>query len=91
MGSDGVTRIAEAWATVWSLVLTAGYFAEVTPWSWMKALRDRGVLKAMLLTTGAAVLGFALGGVREQSALLAAWAAVSASLKLLCDTLAPAE
>jgi hypothetical protein len=88
MGSDGVTRIAEAWAAAWSVVLTAGYLAEVTPWEWMKALRERGVLKAMLMTTAAAVLGFALAGVREQGALLAAWAAVSASVKLLCDTLA---
>jgi hypothetical protein len=91
MGSDGITRIAEAWATAWSLVLTAGYLAEVTPWTWMKSLRDRVVLKAMLLTTAAAVLGFVLGGVREQGALLAAWAAVSASVKLLCDTLTPFE
>jgi hypothetical protein len=91
MGGDGITRVAEAWATGWSIVLMAGYLAELTPWGWMKALRDRGVLKAMLLTTGAAVLGFALAGVREQGAMLAAWAIICASVKLLCDSLVATE
>ena len=91
MGSDGVTKVAEAWATIWSLVLMAGYLAELTPWGWMKVLRDRGVLKGMLLSTGAIVLGFSLGGVREQGAMLAVWAIVCASVKLLCDALVTAE
>jgi len=91
MGSDGITSVAEAWATGWSIVLMAGYLAELTPWGWMKALRDRGVLKGMLLSTGAAVLGFALAGVREQGAMLAAWAIICASVKLLCDSLLATE
>lgn len=91
MGSDGITTMAEAWAAVWSVVLMAGYLAEFTPWKWMKTLREGGVLKGMLLSTGAAVLGFALAGVREQGAMLAAWAIICASVKLLCDSLLATE
>ena len=91
MGSDGIARMAELWAAAWSVALMAGYLAELTPWTWMKALRDRAVLKGMLLATGAAVLGLILGGGTEQGAMLAAWAIVCASVKLLCDALVPAE
>ena len=88
---DGVAQLSEAWALGWSVALMAGYLAEVTPWAWLKALRNRVVLKGMLLSTGAAVFGFALAGVREQGAMLAAWAIVCASVKLLCDSLGAAE
>ncbi len=91
MGSDGITRVAEAWATAWSIVLMFGYLAEFTPWEWMKALRDRGVLKGMLLSTGAIVLGFALAGAAEQGAMLVTWAIICASVKLLCDSLLTTE
>jgi hypothetical protein len=91
MGGDGITRMAEAWATVWSVALMAGYLAEATPWGWMKVLRERAVLKGMLLSTGAVVVGLALGGVFEQGAMLATWGVVCASVKLLCDALVPAE
>ena len=91
MGGDGITRMAEAWATIWAMALMAGYLAELTPWGWMKALRERAVLKGMLLSTGAVIVGLALGGVREQAAMLAAWALVCASVKLLCDAMVPAE
>ena len=91
MASDGVARLVDVWALGWSVLLTAGYLAELTTWSWLKALRDRGVLKPMLLSTGAVVLGLGLGGVRDQGATLAAWAVVCASVKLLCDSLAQPE
>jgi len=91
MAGDGLAHLVGAWAVGWSALLTAGYLAELTAWSWMKALRDQGVFKTMLLSTGAVVLGLALAGVREQGAMLAAWAAVCASVKLLCDSLAAPE
>jgi hypothetical protein len=85
-----VGHLVNAWALGWSVLLTAGYLADLTAWSWMKALRDRGVFKVMLLSTGAVVLGLALAGVREQGAMLVAWAVISASLKLLCDSVVAA-
>ena len=91
MGSDGIGTMAEAWATAWSVALAAGYLAELTPWAWMRVFRDRGVLKVMLLSTGAAVLGFTLAGVGEEGAMLATWAIICASLKGLCDSLVTAE
>ena len=91
MGSDGIMTAADAWATGWSIVLMAGYLADFTPWGWMKALRDRGVLKGMLLSTGAAVLGFALAGAAEQGAMLVTWAIICASVKLLCDSVLASE
>ena len=87
---DGIARLVNAWALAWTLVLMAGYLAEFTPWEWMKALRARSVLKHMLLSTAAALVGLTLAGVREQSAMLAAWALVSTSVKLLCDSITPA-
>jgi hypothetical protein len=45
------------------------------------------VAKFMLLSTGAAVLGLTLAGAREPSAVLAAWAIITSSVKLLYDWL----
>ena len=91
MLEDGIARLVDAWALSWSLVLMSGYLADFTPWPWMKSLRSRAVLRHMLLSTGAVLVGLILAGVREQSAILATWAIVCASVKALCDTLEPAE
>jgi hypothetical protein len=88
---DGIGRLVNSWALAWTIALMAGYLADFMPWEWIKALRARSVLKHMLLSTGAVLLGLTLAGVREQSAMLAAWAIVSASVKLLCDSVAQVE
>lgn len=91
MAGEGIASLVDAWAMGWTVVLMAGYLADVTPWGWMKALRGRGVFRAMLLWTGGVVLGLTLAGAREHSAMLLVWTFVCASLKLLCDTLVPVE
>jgi hypothetical protein len=91
MTGDGLGTLVDAWALGWSVLLAAGYLAELSAWSWMKALRERGAFKWMLMSTGAVVVGLALAGVREQGAMLVAWAVVCASVKLLCDSVAATD
>jgi hypothetical protein len=87
VGSDQVRIFVDSWAVAWSVVLVVGYVAELTPWPSLKALRGNSVARAMLGLSAAAVLGLTLAGAREPSAILAAWAIVISSVKLLYDSL----
>jgi hypothetical protein len=68
-------------------VLIVGYIAELTPWPSLKALRADSVARVMLALSTAAVLGLTLAGAREASAILAAWAIITSSVKFLYDSL----
>ena len=87
MGSGDIRVFVDSWAVAWSLVLIVGYVADLTPWPSLKALRANSVAKVMLLASGAAVLGLTLAGAREASAVLASWAIITSSVKLLYDSL----
>ena len=87
MGSDQIRLFVDSWAVAWSLVLLLGYVAELTPWPSLKALRADSVARTMLALSAAAVFGLTLAGAREPSAILAAWAIVTSSVKFLYDSL----
>ena len=87
MGSDQIRLFVDSWAVAWSAVLLLGYVAELTPWPSLKALRTDSVARVMLALSAAAVLGLTLAGAREPSAILAAWAIVTSSVKFLYDSL----
>ena len=87
MGSEDIRIFVDSWAVAWSVLLLVGYVAELTPWPSLKALRGNGVAKVMLATSAAAVLGLTLAEAREPSAVLAAWAIITSSVKLLYDSL----
>ena len=87
MGSEQIRLFVDSWAVAWSAVLVLGYVAELTPWPSLKALRADSVVRAMLALSAAAVLGLTLADAREPSAILAAWAIVTSSVKLLYDSL----
>jgi hypothetical protein len=87
VGSDGIRMFVDGWAVAWSAVLIVGYVAELTPWPALKALRADSVARTMLALSAAAVLGLTLAGAREPSAILAAWAIITSSVKLLYDSL----
>lgn len=87
MGSDQIRLFVDSWAVAWSAVLLLGYVAELTPWPWLKALRADSVSRTMLALSAAAVLGLTLAGAREPSAILAAWAIITSSVKFLYDSL----
>ena len=87
MGSEEIRVFVDAWAVAWSAILLLGYLADLTPWPSLKALRENAVAKIMLVLSAAAVLGLTLAGAREASAILAAWAIVTSSVKLLYDSL----
>lgn len=87
MGSDQIRLFVDSWAVAWSAVLILGYVAELTPWPALKALRADSVARLMLALSAAAVLGLTLAGAREPSAILAAWAIITSSVKLLYDSL----
>ena len=87
MGSDQIRLFVDSWAVAWSAVLLLGYVAELTPWPALKALRADAVARLMLALSAAAVLGLTLAGAREPSAILAAWAIITSSVKLLYDSL----
>lgn len=56
-------------------------------WPGLSALRGNTTAKYMLMSSAAAVLGLTLAGAREPSAILAAWAIITSSVKLLYDWL----
>lgn len=87
MGSEQIRIFVDTWAIVWSALLLAGYVAELTPWPGLSALRGSTTAKYLLLSSAAAVLGLTLAGAREPSAILAAWAIITSSVKLLYDWL----
>jgi hypothetical protein len=87
VGGEDIRIFVDSWAVAWSVVLLVGYVAELTPWPSLKALRANGVAKVMLVTSAAAVLGLTLADAREASAILAAWAIITSSVKLLYDSL----
>ena len=87
MGSDLIRVFVDSWAVAWSAVLIVGYLAELTPWPSLKALRADSVARVMLALSIAAVLGLTLAGAREASAILAAWAIITSSVKFLYDSL----
>jgi hypothetical protein len=91
VGSENVRLLVDTWAIVWTVVMLAGYLADYTPWPAIKKLKDPGLARLIFLSSVAVVLGLTLGGAREASAVLAAWAIVSSSVKLLYDSLGQEE
>ncbi|HUG53059.1 MAG TPA: hypothetical protein VMR21_05640 [Vicinamibacteria bacterium] len=87
MESDDIRLFVDSWAVAWSVALVLGYVAERTPWPSLRVLRGDSAAKLMLLTSLAAVLGLTLAEAREPSAILAAWAIITSSVKLLYDSL----
>ena len=87
MGSDQIRLFVDSWAVGWSAILLLGYVAELTPWPSLKALRADSVARLMLALSAAAVFGLTLAGAREPSAILAAWAIITSSVKFLYDSL----
>lgn len=91
MQGEAMARFVDVWAVGWTLAVLLGYFAHRTPFPRLEFLRSPGVAKAMLLLTAAIVLGLTLAGAREPSAVLATWAIVISSVKLLYDGLGQVE
>jgi hypothetical protein len=87
VGTDQIRLFVDSWAVGWSVILLLGYAAEWTPWPGLKALRADGVSRAMLALSAAVVFGLTLAGAREPSAILAAWAIITSSVKFLYDSL----
>jgi hypothetical protein len=87
VGSDQIRLFVDTWAVAWSAVILLGYVADLTPWPGLKALRADAVAKAMLALSAGAVLGLTLAGAVEPSAILAAWAIITSSVKFLYDSL----
>ena len=87
MGTDQIRLFVDSWAVGWSVILLLGYVADLTPWPRLKALRADGVSRAMLALSAAVVFGLTLAGAREPSAILAAWAIITSSVKFLYDSL----
>jgi hypothetical protein len=91
VGTESVRLLVDTWAIVWTVVMLAGYLADFTPWPALKKLKDPVLARLMFLSSAAIVLGLTLGGAREASAVLTAWAIVVLSVKLLYDSLGQEE
>jgi len=79
----GIGLLVGAWMLVWSVLLTLGYIADLTPWPWLRVLRSQGTTRVLLLSSTALVGGFTLAGVTEYCAVLAAWVILCSSLNWL--------
>jgi hypothetical protein len=80
---SGIGLIVGAWMLAWSVLLTLGYIADLTPWPWLRVLRSQGTTRVLLLSSTALVGGFSLAGVTEYCAVLAAWVILCSSLNWL--------
>src|SRR6185436_15047591 len=85
LGAETVATLVDTWTVAWTLTLLAGYLADLTPWPSLKILRSPRVATFMVLASAAAVLGLTLAEATEASAVLAAWAIVTSSVKILYD------
>jgi hypothetical protein len=85
VGAESIATFVDAWTVAWTVTLLTGYLAELTPWPSLKALRSPRMATFMVLASAAAVLGLTLAEATEQSAVLAAWAIVTSSVKILYD------
>jgi hypothetical protein len=85
LDGDIVATFVDAWTVVWTAALLAGYLAHLTPWPALKSLRSPRVATFMIAASAAAVLGLTLAEAKEASAVLAAWAIITSSVKLLYD------
>jgi hypothetical protein len=87
VGNENISLFVDSWTVAWSLALLLGYLAEMTPWARLAALRSPKAIHAMILSSAAVVLGLILGERAEAGAVVAAWAIVMSSVKLLYDAL----
>jgi hypothetical protein len=85
VGSDSIATFVDSWTVAWTLTLLTGYLADLTPWPSLKVLRSPRVTTFMVMASAAAVLGLTLAEATEASAVLAAWAIITSSVKLLYD------
>jgi hypothetical protein len=79
----GVGMLVGAWMLGWTVLLTLGYLADLTPWPWLRVLRSPGMTRVLLLTSTALVGGFTFAGVTQYCAVVATWAVLCSSLNWL--------
>jgi hypothetical protein len=85
VGTDMIATFVDTWTVAWTVTLLAGYLADLTPWPALKVLSSSRVGTFMVMASAAAVLGLTLAEATEASAVLAAWAIITSSVKLLYD------
>ena len=79
----GVGLLVGTWMVAWSVLLTLGYVANLTPWPRLRVLRSQGVTRVLLLASTALVGGFTLAGVTQYCAVVATWVILCSSLNWL--------
>jgi len=79
----GVGLLVGTWMVAWSVLLTLGYLANLTPWPRLRVLRSQGVTRVLLLASTALVGGFTLAGVTQYCAVVATWVILCSSLNWL--------
>ena len=85
MGIESINNLVDSWTVAWTLALVLGYVAEFTPWPRLSLLKHARVTTAMLFTSCLVVLALTLAERTETAAVVAAWAIVMSSVKLLWD------
>jgi len=85
VGNEGIATLVDGWTVVWTVLLLAGYLAEFTPWPRLSALRTTSAASFMLLTSAVVAFALILAEHSEAAAVLAAWAIVTCSVKLIWE------
>lgn len=83
--SEQINTFVDVWTVAWTLVVAAGYLAELTPFPRLSILRSTPVLHGLLVSSAAVVLGLTVLERPRAAALVTAWAIIAASIKLLWD------
>ena len=91
MGNESIAQFVDVWTVVWTALIALGYVARYTPWPRLKFLKSSFVAHMMILSSSAVVLGLTLAEASEIAAVLAAWAIVICSVKLIYDSLGQHE
>jgi hypothetical protein len=85
VGNEQVANLVDMWTVVWTVLLLAGYLAELTPFPRLAALRTTTAASVMLLTSSLVVFVLILADHSEAAAVLVAWAIVTCSVKLIWE------
>ena len=84
-----VRVLTECWIGGWTLLLAAGFVADMTPWPGLRAFRAPSVYSSMLLASSAVVLFLILVGLSRSATEITIWAILACMIKHLVDLYHP--
>jgi hypothetical protein len=86
---ESVKLLTETWIGGWTLLLAAGFAAELTPWPALRVLRAPGVYNSMLVASAGVVLFLTLVDLSRAATEVTTFAILACVIKYLVDSFQP--